>query len=126
MTRVTADVMPTIRAALDGRVPGAEVRLDLPKGWTIDAAPVVVIADDGGAVTWPVKSRHSIRLTAWAATRTEARRLAARAAGELHAARIRGVVVPGESNSVIEARDNGTGARLASTLVPIHARTVEV
>ncbi|URP21166.1 tail terminator [Gordonia phage Francois] len=128
MVRVLADPMPRVRAWLTDNLVEAEVRADVPPNWTLAAAtrPLVVVADDGGPVDWPVRSEHTIRLVARAKSRTEARTTVRLAAGRLHTAKLNGIVVRRAGGSVIESTDKATGAYLASVLVPIQARTVEL
>lgn len=128
MTRVQADIIPSIKDWLDSRIAEADVRLNLPAKWTPTAGPVLVVADDGGPVLYPIKSDHTIRLTAWAGGRTQARRIVALAAGKLCAIRPRptGVAsVDSEMGGVIDDRDEATGSFFASVLVTVVARTVE-
>lgn len=103
---------------------GAEVRTNVAGGWKPADGPVLVVADDGGPVLWPVKSDHTVRLTAYAAGRTEARRIVTLAAGRLAESYPR--VRRQRMGAVLDARDKSTGAMLASVLVPVHARTVQV
>lgn len=124
--RVQADPLPQLRAWLQGQTVGALVRADLPDGWTIDDQPVIVLADDGGPMAWPIESHNTIRVTGWGKDRGTVRRMVALAVGTLHTARLSGLVIHKQSGAVIEARDKGTGARLASALMTITARTVEV
>lgn len=127
MTRVQADIVPAVRAWLDSRNVGAEVRTSVPAEWTAEDGPLLIVADDGGPVRWPIKSQHMIRLTAYAAGRTEARRIVALAAGLLGSGRPDGVAhVNADMGGVLEARDKTTGAMLASVLLTAHARTVQV
>lgn len=126
MTRVQADIRPSIMEWLDGQGIGATIRDNVPAGWTTDDDPLLIVADDGGPVRWPIKSQHTIRMTAWAAGRTEARRIVALAAGLLGDGRPTGVAhVESGMGGVLDARDKTTGAVLASVLVTVHARTVE-
>ncbi len=126
MTRVQADIAPAVKDWLDQRIDGM-VRLNVPEGWTPSDGPVLVVADDGGPVLWPIKSRHTIRLTAWAAGRTQARAIVVLAAGMLGTGRPPGVRhVDPDMGGVLDARDANTGAVLASVLITLHARTVEV
>lgn len=126
MTRIQADPLPRLRAWLDTEIADAAVRLDLPDGWTVKAGTVIVLADDGGPFVYPVKSQHTIRVTVWGAGRTEARRLAAVAAGLLHDAHLPGITLSRNGSAVLEAVDPTTGARLASTLLTAHVKTQEV
>lgn len=126
MVRVQADSLPPLRAWLQDETADADVRADLPDGWSLGDRPVVVIADDGGPLDWPIMSRHTIRITGWGDDRVAVRRMVALAVGNLHAARLTGFGVLHSSGAVIETRDPETGARLASALMTIVARTVEV
>lgn len=128
MVRAQADSLPRLREWLDDLTldADADVRADLPDGWSLGDRPVIIIADDGGPVVWPIKSRHTIRVTGWGEDRVAIRRMVAVAVGNLHGARLPGLVVSKQSGAIIEARDPDTGARLASALMTINARTVEV
>lgn len=126
MTRVQADIIPSIKDWLNTRVE-ADVRLNVPEKWLPANGPILVVADDGGPTMWPIKSQHTIRLTAYAAGRTEARAIVTLAAGLLGMGRPPGVHhIDSEMGSVLDARDSNTGAVLASVLLTGHARTVEV
>lgn len=128
MTRVQADVRPAIMSWLDSQSIGAAVRDNVPEGWTPADGPLLIVADDGGPVRWPIKSRHTIRLTGWAAGPTEAGRITSLAAGRLaeSSPRPTGVAHVGAAmGGLLRARDESTGAALASVLVTVHARTVE-
>lgn len=127
MTRVQADVVPATVDYLDVQNLGAEVRTNVPETWTTENGPLLIVADDGGSAIWPVKSRHTIRLTAWAIGRTQARAIVALAAGKLGDGRPDGVAnVERDMGGILDARDPATGAMLASALVYMHARTVDV
>lgn len=123
MTRVAADIIPAIKDWLDVQSIGADVTLIVPTGWKPASGPMLLVADDGGPVLWPIKSQHTIRLTGYAAGRTQARQVVTLAAGKL--AQSYPHVGPG-MGAVLDARDPATGAVLASALVTVHARTVEV
>ena len=126
MTRVQADIAPAIKDWLNDRL-DAEVRLNVPAKWKPADGALLIIADDGGPTMWPVKSMHTIRMTAYAAGRTEARAIAALAAGLLGDGRPTGVhSVDSDMGTILDARDESTGAVLASVLITAHARTVEV
>lgn len=127
MTRIQADIIPAIADWLDDRLTGVDVRLSVPERWTPAAGALLIVADDGGPTVWPIKSRHTIRLTAWTNGRTAARRIANLAAGLLGKGRPSGVIsVDSDMGTVLDARDSNTGAILASVLITAHARTVDV
>ena len=126
MTRVQADIAPAIADWLDDIITNAAVRLSVPDKWTPTDGALLIVADDGGPALWPIKSRHTIRLTAWADGRTLARGIAAYAAGLLGDGRPTGVAhVERDMGTILDARDRNTGAILASVLITAHARTVE-
>lgn len=126
MTRVQADIAPAIADWLDDIITNADVRLSVPDKWVPADGALLIVADDGGPALWPIKSRHTIRLTAWADGRTLARGIAAYAAGLLGDGRPTGVAhVERDMGTILDARDPNTGAILASVLITAHARTVE-
>lgn len=127
MTRVQADIVPAIKEWLDARISTAAVRLNVPDKWIPADGPILVVADDGGPTLWPIKSQHTIRLTSYAAGRTQARAIVALAAGLLGDGRPAGVAsISSDMGSVLDARDSNTGAMLASVLMTAHAKTVNV
>jgi len=126
MTRVQADIAPSIADWLGDIITTADVRLSVPDKWTPADGPLLIVADDGGPAVWPIKSRHTIRLTAWADGRSAARGIAALAAGLLGDGRPTGVAnIERDMGTILDARDPNTGAILASVLITAHARTVE-
>lgn len=127
MTRVQADIIPAVKSWLTPLLTGIQVRLNVPDKWIPADGPILVVADDGGQVMWPIMSQHTIRLTSYAAGRTEARAIVARAAGLLGQGRPAGVVsIDTEMGGVLDARDKDTGAFLASVLLTAQARTVTI
>ena len=127
MTRVPADIIPAIKDWLDTRISGADVRLNVPDKWKPANGALLIVADDGGPTMWPVKSMHTVRMTAYAAGRTQAREIASLAAGLLGDGRPTGVhSISSDIGPILDARDDTTGAYLASVLITAHARTVEV
>jgi hypothetical protein len=126
VTYVQADVLPAIKDWLNDRLT-PEVRLNVPDRWTTASDPVLVVADDGGPVQWPIRSEHIVRLTAYGSGRTEVRAIAAKAAGLLGYGRPAGIAyIDSQMGSILDARDSETGAYLASVLVTVQAKTVEV
>ena len=126
MNRAQADIIPATVDWLAVRVT-AEVRKSVPEDWTVYDGPLLVVADDGGPARWPVKSRHTIRLTAWAEARDAAREVVTLAAARLAGDRPRpaGVEhVSPDMGVVLDGRDANTGAFLASVLVTMVARMV--
>lgn len=126
MVRVQRNPLPQLRDWLQDRTVDADVRKDLPPKWIPGDRPVIIVADDGGHMRWPVMSRHTIRITGWGDDPVSVNRMVAVAVGELHAGRLPGLRVLSSSGTILDARDKATGARLASALMTIVARTVEV
>jgi hypothetical protein len=126
VTYVQADIVPAIVAWLSEQPEiVAGLGVNVPETWTADSDPQLVVADDGGPVIMPIKSQHTIRLTAWATGRTQARQIVATAAGLLVFGRPSGVGhVNRDMGGILDARDKATGAMLASVLITMHARTV--
>lgn len=125
MTRVQADVASAVKDWLATQSIGADPVLSVPKGWVAATGPsLLLVADDGGPVVWPIKSQHTIRLTAYATGRTEARRIVVLAAGKLAESYPR--VKRQDMGGVLDGRDKATGAMFASVLLTAHAKTVEV
>lgn len=127
MTYVQADVLPAIKDWLKERVFDVDIRLNVPEKWTTANTPVLVIADDGGPVQWPIRSQHTIRLTAYGPGRTVVRQIVTFAAGILGSGRPPGIAyIDTEMGGVLDARDPATGAFLASVLLTVQAKTIEV
>lgn len=126
MTYIQADVLPTIKDWLNDRIT-ADVRLNVPDRWTTADDPVLVVADDGGPVQWPIRSEHTVRLTAYGSGRTQVRAIAAQAAGLLGYGRPTGIAyVDSDMGGILDARDPETGAFLASVLITVQAKTVQI
>lgn len=121
--RVQADPMPAVREWLRGQMQGPWVRETLPTGWT-PAGPIgLIVSDDGGPAEYPVRTKHTVRITAWGDNPTAVRALAAEAAGRLVVGRPPGIAYTSpRSGAVLNARDAATGAYLASVLVTTQAR----
>lgn len=127
MTRIQADIIPAIKDWLAIQLESVEVRLNVPEKWTTNDSPVLVVADDGGPVQWPIKSQHTIRLTAYGSGRSEVRAIASYAAGLLGYGRPTGVAhIDSGMSGILDTRDPATGAFLASVLITAQAKTIEV
>lgn len=127
MTRVQADILPAIADWLTPRISEADVRLNVPEKWNPANKAVLVVADDGGPAMWPIMSQHTVRLTAYADGRTKARNIVRLACGLLGYGRPTGVThVAREMSTILDSRDEDTGAVLASVLLTVTARTEQV
>lgn len=121
--RVQADPMPAMRQWLRAQMPGTWVRATLPTDWTPKAAPGLIISDDGGPAEYPIRTKHTVRITAWGGDPDTVRKLAGEAAGRLVAGRPPGIVhTARNASAVLDARDPATGAVLASVLITSQTR----
>lgn len=91
--------------------------------------PVLLVADDGGTGVhggaWLVRKdmlRITLRLTAFAAGRSEARAVVDAAADDLVGNRPAGITRIENVSAVLETRDRETGAFLASITMPVIVR----
>lgn len=94
-------------------------------------SPVLLVADDGGAAVtggpWLARRdmlRITIRLTAFAAGRTEARAVVDAAVDLITTTKPSGIARIENVPAVLETRDRETGAYLASITVPVTVRPV--
>lgn len=107
------------------REAGAGAGLMLPHDWTPRHPAFLLVADDGGSLSWPVSSRHHIRVTAFAADRATARHLATSAQSLLLAGRVHAVsFVSPHAQTITDIRDPETGGWTASFTAVCVARTV--
>jgi hypothetical protein len=97
----------------------------------VSGSPTLLVADDGGGAInsgpWLARSRASllritVRLTAFARGRTEARTMVDTAVDQLLADRPAGIARIENVPAVLETRDRETGAYLASITVPVTVR----
>jgi hypothetical protein len=76
---------------------------------------------------WPAMSRHTLRLTAYAAGRTQARAIVAKACGLLGFGRPPGLIhINSDMSGILDSRDSNTGAMIASALITATSRLTEV
>jgi hypothetical protein len=128
--RVQGDPIPAVNAALvdllaDELVAPRIATHKWPKDWSLaDRRPLVLIADDGGGVDWPVKSAHTIRVTVGADDIAVARRLARRCLGHILDTLPEGLdYVPPRGVALIETQHTATGADVASGTLTAVIRT---
>lgn len=124
IVRTPVDVAQLVKDELKARAavdhPSLSVRLELG-GWKLGDDPVLLIADDGGPVRWPVATAPTIRVTSWTSGRD--RTFAHWAMGQLLGTRIPGVAAILPGTGVIETRDPKTRGDLASFTVLTRVRT---
>lgn len=126
--KVPGSPAPLVKAALVAFLTTtARVVRDVPDKWTPAAGPVVLVADDGGPLSWPVMSRNIVRVTVFAEGKDAARTIALRCVGYLHDNTPAGIThIFRDGTSILEARDPQTGADMASFTVTATVRTVEI
>ena len=108
------------------------VTLEVPDDYTpVDGEPLLLVADDGGdqvnAGAWMAGKgllRITLRLTAFARGRSEARATIGAAADQLLANRPTELVRIENIPAVLETRDRETGAYLASITMPVVVRPI--
>ncbi|MDL9938684.1 hypothetical protein QSJ18_18210 [Gordonia sp. ABSL1-1] len=108
------------RAAVDH--PELRVVLELPSDWTLGSAPVLLVADDGGPLAWPVATQSTIRVTSWTSGRD--RTYVHWALGLLLGSRVPDVAAILPGTGILDARDDKTRGDLASFTVRLRLRTV--
>lgn len=127
--RVLGNAVPGIKArvaAAFGAL-GIAVRVadEAPADWRpkIDP-PLITVEDDGGPILWPVYAQPIIRITVHADGKQTAKRLRGIALGAIMASPILGIADLRTTDlGYSEARDDPTGADLASLTVPVTVRT---
>jgi hypothetical protein len=122
---VPGDPAPLVKAALITYLAGdARVVRDVPNTFDFRGTPVVLVADDGGPLQWPVMSKNTVRVTVFANGLPAARALAGRCAGFLHENTPAGIAhIFRNGSTLVEARDPKTGADMASFTVVATVRT---
>ncbi|QPX61714.1 tail terminator [Gordonia phage Bunker] len=129
VVRVPQPAVPFVKAFL-AEVFGetAQVRSNVPDKWTPADRPVIVVADDGGTSLFPVATRRTVRITAYANGEPLAHELVSRAWGELLSrpvpglAHVRDGIIPFDAGRDRKHRD----AWLASCTVLAAVRTTTV
>ena len=129
-TRVQGDPVPQVKAALvaflsgDNLLPRIATR-KWPKNWSLaDKTPLVLIADDGGDVDWPVKSDHTIRITVGSDDVEVSSQIARRCLGHILDNLPEGLAkVRPSGTALIVTQHKETGADLASGTVEVVIRT---
>lgn len=125
--RTPADVAQLIKDELKQRAavahPDLRVVLEVPSDWSLGSGPVLLVADDGGPVHYPIATYPTIRVTSWTSGRD--RTYAHWALAQLLGTRFAGVsaILPG--TGVLETRDSKTRGDLASFTVLARVRTRE-
>jgi hypothetical protein len=126
------DIKTALAAAWDTEHPDWTVTLEVADDYQpVAGSPTLLVADDGGgsvhADPWLSRNRSdllriTVRLTAFARGRTEARTVVDTAVDDLLADRPAGIARIENVPAVLETRDRETGAYLASITVPVTVR----
>jgi len=120
--RVIVDYLTTQLAARDD-VDDATVGAAIPDGWTEADPPHVLVALDAADVTYPIRARCTVRLTTWAQSTTDAKRICQLAMSLC-------LVHPGDADvwsvvpllGVRPAQDPDTGSPIATCAVAVSVR----
>lgn len=96
-----------------------------PENWSLaDQQPLVLVADDGGPMLWPIKSVHTIRISVGGDDIPTVRRIAHRCIGHILANLPEGLekILP-DGTALTETQHTATGADVASGTVTAVIRT---
>lgn len=133
MTRVPGDPVPFVKASLVALLtdedPVPEIATHKwPKSWSLDSGkPLVLVADDGGPLDWPVKSEHEVRITVGGDDVPTVRRIARKCIGHILDNLPEGLAhIRRDGITLTEAQHTATGADLASGTVTVIVRTTEL
>lgn len=120
--RLVIDYLEDVIADHD---PDVTVGLGVPRGWGPSQFPHLEVVSDGEPLNlWPVAMRATIRLTARAATTSDAKALCALAFGLLCAHNgDEAIVQTSPLTGVLDARDPDTHVEIASATVRVTCRT---
>lgn len=96
-----------------------------PKDWSLaDGRPLVLVADDGGGLDYPVKSDHTIRISVGSDDVPTSRRIARKCLGHILANLPEGLAAIRKNGTALtEAQHSQTGADVASGTVTAVIRT---
>ncbi len=129
-TRVQGLPVDAVKAALvtyladETPVPRVATR-KWPPDWSLDdGRPLVLVADDGGGLDWPVKSDHTIRITAGSDDAQNSERIARKCLGHILANLPEGLAhIRRNGTALTTAQHSQTGADIASGTVTAVIRT---
>lgn len=95
-----------------------------PADWTPNSGPLVLLADDGGGLDYPVKSDHTIRISVGSDDVPTSRRIARKCLGHILANVPEGLAhIRKNGTALTEAKHRATGADIASGTVTAVIRT---
>lgn len=105
----------------------ARVVRDVPDNYKPTSGPLVLVADDGGPLEWPILSQNIIRVTVMGSGMTPIRTLAGRCLGHLFDDIPDGLShIRRNGTTLLEGRDPKTGADFCSFTVTVTVRTSSV
>lgn len=108
---------------------GADARVvrDVPNTYTPSSGPLVLVADDGGPLRWPILSKNVVRVTVFGNGMDLVRGIAGRCMGHVYDGIPADVVhIKRGGTTLLEGRDPKTGADFASFTVNTTARTAAI
>ena len=129
-TRVQGEPVGAVKASLvallaDENIVARIATHNVPEDWTVaDRTPLVLVADDGGPVLWPIKSDHTIRVSVGSDDVQASRRIARKCLGHILDNLPEGLShIRPNGTALIEVRDSKTGADFASGTVTAVIKT---
>lgn len=125
---VPGNPAPLVKASLVAYL-GSDARVvrDVPDTYKPASGPVVLVADDGGPLEWPILSKNTIRVTALGNGMDLVRGIAGRCLGHLFDDIPDGLShIRRNGTTLLEGRDPKTGADFSSFTVTATVRTTSV
>lgn len=102
----------------------ARVVRDVPDTYNPSAGPLVLVADDGGPLQWPILSKNVVRVTVFGNGMDLVRGIAGRCMGHVFdGIPAEEVHIKRSGTTLLEGRDPKTGADFASFIVNATVRT---
>lgn len=130
MTRVQGDPVEAVKASLVAlladETPLPRIATNKwPKDWSLDhKRPLVLVADDGGPVLWPIKSDHTIRISVGSDDVPVSKRLARKCLGHILDSLPEGLEkIRPDGTALTVTQHSATGADVASGTVSAVIRT---
>lgn len=106
---------------------GVRVVRDVPDTYKPKSGPLVLVADDGGPMQWPVLSKNIVRVTAMGDGMDLVRGIAGRCMGHIFEDIPNGLShIRRNGTTLLEGRDPKTGADFVSFTVTATVRTTTV
>lgn len=125
---VPGNPAPRVKAALITYL-GSEARVvrDVPDTYKPSSGPLVLVADDGGPLEWPILSKNTIRVTVMGNGMDLVRGIAGRCLGHIFDDIPDGLShIRRNGTTLLEGRDPRTGADFVSFTVTATVRTSTV